>query len=71
MLLTLAAIFEFYMTSQRPGRYLETFLESVASFFQSMSPFRAMATPSTPEITKYDRTFMSQITDFSKLFLHL
>ena len=28
---TLAAIFEFVMASRRPGRYLETFLEPVAS----------------------------------------
>ncbi len=29
---TLAAIFEFFMVSQRPGRYLEPFLEPVASY---------------------------------------
>ena len=49
-LLTRAANFEFYMVSQRSGRYLKTFLEPVASFSQSISPFRAMATPFIPKI---------------------
>ena len=56
------------MVSQKPGRYLKTFLEPVASFSQSMSPFRAMATPFVPEITKYYRTLVSRITDFLNLF---
>ena len=64
----MAANFEFYMVSRRPGRYLKTFLEPVASFSQSMSPFRAMATPFMPEITKYHRTPISRITDFPNLF---
>ena len=55
---TLAAIFEFYMPSQKPRRYLKTFLEPVALFSQSMSPFRATATPFIPNIT----TFTSSIT---------
>ena len=66
--MTLAVKFEFYMVSQRPGRYLKTFLEPVASFSQSMSPFRAMATPFVPEITKSYRTLSSRITDFLNLF---
>ena len=60
--------FYIFMASLRPGRYLETFLEPVASFCQSMSPWRAMATPFMPEITKYYRTFMSQISDFPNSF---
>ena len=49
------------MASQRPGRYLETFLEPVASFSQSMSPWRATATHFRPEITYFGRpkTYMS------------
>ena len=46
-------IFEFYMASQRPQRYLETFLEPVASFSQSMSPYRATPTPFTPKIMTF------------------
>ena len=56
------------MASRRPRRYLKTFLEPVASFSQSMSPFRAMATPFVPEITKSYRTLSSRITDFLNLF---
>ena len=48
-------IFEFYMASRRPGRYLETFLEPVASFSQSMSPYRATPTPFTPKIMPFPR----------------
>ncbi len=50
---TLAAIFNFFMASQRPGRYLETFLEPVASFSQSISPYRPMAIPFVPNITTF------------------
>ena len=50
---TLAAIFEFFWVSRRPGRYLKTFVEPVASFSQSISPFRAMATPFVPNITTF------------------
>ena len=39
-------------------------LRPVASFSQSMSPWRAMATPFTPEMTSTFRTFTSQITYF-------
>ncbi len=46
---TLAAIFEFYMASQKPRNPLKTFLEPVASFSQSMGPFRAMAPPFMPK----------------------
>ena len=45
--------FEFYMASRRPQRYLETFLEPVASFSQSMSPYRATPTPFTPKIMTF------------------
>ena len=38
------------MVSRRPGRYLKTFLEPVASFSLSMSPWRAMGTPFVPKI---------------------
>ena len=41
------------MVSRRPGRYLKTFLEPVPSFSQSISPFRATATPFMSKITKY------------------
>ncbi len=33
----------YYMASQRPGRYLETFLESVGPLWLSISPGEAMA----------------------------
>ena len=56
------------MVSQRPQRYLKTFLNPVAPFSQSMSPFRAMATPFIPKTTKYHRTLIYQITDFLNLF---
>ena len=49
--LTLAVIFEFYMVSWRPGRYLETFLEPVASLWLSMGPWRAVATPFASKMT--------------------
>ena len=41
------------MASRRSGRYLETFLEPVASFSQSMSPYRSTTTPFTPKITLF------------------
>ena len=50
---TLAAIFEFYMASQSPQSHVKIFLEPVASFSQSLSPFRAMATPFIPNITTF------------------
>ena len=43
-------IFCFFMLSQRSRRYLKTFLEPVASFSQSMGPFRATAIPFIPKI---------------------
>ena len=46
-------IFDFFMASRRPGRYLKTFLEPVASFSQSMSPYRATPTPFTPKIMTF------------------
>ena len=48
---TLEVIFEFYMVSWRPGRYLETFLEPVASLWLSMGPWRAVATPFASKMT--------------------
>ena len=42
---TSAANFDLKMVSQRPGRYLKTFLDPVASFSQSMSPYRSTTTP--------------------------
>ena len=56
------------MVSRKPGRHLKTFLEPVASFSQSMGPFRAMATPFMPEVTKSYRTLISRITDFPNSF---
>ena len=44
-----ADIFDKNMASQRPGRYLETFLEPAASLSPNMSPYRAMATPVMPK----------------------
>ena len=45
-------------------------LEPVASFSQSMSPWRSTATPFTPKITKCVRTCTSHVTTFlSKLDL--
>ena len=35
-----------------PGRYFKRFVMRVASFSQSMSPWRATATPKVPEIPK-------------------
>ena len=58
----------FFMVSQRSRSHLKTFLEPVASFSQSISPFRGMATPFMPEITKYHRTPISWITDFPNSF---
>ena len=48
--LTFAAILYFLMASQKPRSHLKTFLEPVASFYQSMSPFQATATPFIPKI---------------------
>ena len=45
--------FLFYMASRRPGRHLKIFLEPVASFSQSMGPYRATATPFTPKIAHF------------------
>ena len=42
--------FRCFMTSQRAGGYLETFLEPVAPLWLSISPWRAMATPFMPKI---------------------
>ena len=47
---TILVIFNFYIRFFRPRRHLESFLEPVASFSQSMSPWRAMATPFMAEI---------------------
>ena len=52
---TLAAKFEFYMASQRPQRYLKTFLEPVAPSSLNMSPYRATATPFVPNIITFLR----------------
>ncbi len=38
------------MASRWPGRYFRTFLEPMASFSQSISPYRATATPFIPKI---------------------
>ena len=51
-----ADILDKNIASQRPGRYLETFLEPVASFSQSMSLWRSMATTFTPKMTSTVRT---------------
>ena len=40
------------MASQSPRNHLKTFLEPVASFSQSLGPFRATATPFMPKITE-------------------
>ncbi len=45
--------FIFFLWSRRPGRYLKTFLTPVASFSQSMSPWRATTTPFSPKITNF------------------
>ena len=37
------------LTSRRSGRYFKTFLDPMASFSQSISPFRAAATPFIPK----------------------
>ena len=49
---TLGTFFEFYLASQRPRSHLKTFLEPVASFSQSMSPFRATPPPFMPKSIK-------------------
>ena len=46
-------VFLFYMVSRRSGRHLEAFLEPMASFSQSMSLWRAMATPFMPKIIDF------------------
>ena len=46
----LAAIFEFFVVSRRPGRYLKTFPDPVASLSFNMGPWRAMATHFIPRI---------------------
>ena len=53
---TLAAIFEYYMVSRRPRRYLKTFLELVASSWLNISPWRAMATMFVPKMTNFLRS---------------
>ena len=53
------------MASRRSGRYLETFLDPVASFSQSMSPYRATATPFTPKIMIFCRPATSVNPPFS------
>ncbi len=49
----LATLFESFMDSRRSGRYLKPFLEPVAPFSQSMSPFRAMATPIVTKVMHF------------------
>ena len=61
---TFETCFEFVMVSQRPRRYLKTFLDPVASLSQSMSPFRSTTTPFTPETTKSFQTHPSQTPIF-------
>ena len=51
------------MASRRPQRYLETFLDPVASFSQSMSPYRSTATPFIPKITQ-KHTVLYEISAF-------
>ena len=53
------------MVSQRPRRYLQTFLDPAASFSQSMSPYRSTTTPFTPEIITCLRTCTSRTPLFS------
>ena len=55
------------VVSQRPGRYLETFLDPVAPFSQSISPSRPTTTPFSPDITKFCRTRPPQSLDFLPL----
>ena len=47
----MAGILDFCMVSRRPGRYLKTFPEPVASLPFNMGQWRAMATTCVPEIT--------------------
>ena len=47
---TLAAIFDFFMISRKPRRYLKTFPDPVASLSFNMGPWRAMATHFIPRI---------------------
>ena len=42
------------MVSRRSGRYLETFLEPVASLCSSIDPWRAMVTPFMPKTMKIE-----------------
>ena len=66
---TLATIFEFFMASQRPGRYLKTFLEPTASFSQSMGPFRATATPFMPKTVDSHAFWVLKLLIVSMFFL--
>ena len=49
----MAAFFDFVMVSRRPGRYLKTFLDPMASLSFNMGPWRATATPFTPQIIDF------------------
>ena len=62
-------IFGHYMVSRRSGRYLETFLEPVASLWSSTSPFWATATPFMPKTIKFHDFKMCTPLDLSTLFL--
>ena len=62
-------IFGYYMMSRRSGRYLESFLEPVASLWSSMGPFWATATPFMPKTIKFHDFKMCTPLDLSTLFL--
>ena len=64
--LNLFSVLKLFIASQRPRRPPETFLEPVASFSQSISPWRSMATPFIPKMISFVRTCTSQITHFPK-----
>ncbi len=57
------------MASQRPGRYLETFLEPVASFSQSMSPFQTMTTPNVSNLIPFLVKLMRCFCKISAIFV--
>ena len=65
------AFLNYFMFFLGPQRHPESFLEPMASFSQSMSPWRATATPFMSKMTSSFRTLTSQITNIQKLFLIL
>ena len=63
VLYSIAGLLYFFIGFLGPRRHLESFLEPVASFSQSMSPWRATATPFMSKMPSSYLTLTSQITN--------